>query len=112
MENQKLKDAIAGIWHNPASKNIYCFYPPKIHEEYGEMSLLQFKARMPIIFRYKLIQKENLTYLDLDGRHHQIMIVNKSDTTVSLVSSPEETIILSKGFPEINKDIAGIKTLA
>ncbi len=102
MENLKLKDAIIGIWHSRTSKNIYCFYPQKNHGEYGQMALLQFKAKMPILFLYKLIQKDNQAYLDLDGHHHEIMIENKSEPTMSLLSLRKETIILSKGFPETN----------
>lgn len=99
MENYKLKDAIIGIWHNPASQNVYCFYPPTTHDGYGEMALLQFRAKMPISFPYKLIQKEDQIYLDMDGGYHEIMIENKPDVTLNLVSPLKDTIILSKGFP-------------
>src|SRR5205085_9477544 len=99
MENYQMKDAIIGIWHNPTSQNIYCFYPPKNHDGYGEMALLQFKAKMPILFPYKLVQKEDQTYLDMDGLHHEIIINNEYDVILNLVSPHKDTIILSKGFP-------------
>jgi hypothetical protein len=99
MENYKLKDAIIGIWHNPTSQNVYCFYPPTTHDGYGEMALLQFKAKMTISFSYKLIQKENQTYLDMDGGHHEIVMEHKSEPILSLVSPFKDTIVLSKGFP-------------
>src|SRR5437762_8396379 len=102
MENDKLKEAIIGVWHSPTCQNIYCFYPPKIHGEYGELALLQFKAKMPILFPYKLIYKDDQAYLDLDGNRHEI-ILNIESNMLNLVSPRKEILILFKGFPQ--KDV-------
>src|SRR3954470_15982252 len=100
MESGKLKEAIIGIWHSPTYQNIFCFYPPKTHDEFGELALLQFKAKIPILFSYKLIHKDGQTYLDLDGHHHEIIINNESRATLNLISPRKDILILSKGFPK------------
>ena len=112
MENGKLKEAIIGVWHSPTYQNIYCFYPPKTHDEYGAMALLQFKAKMPILFSYKLIQKDSQTYLDLDGHRHEVILNNEPDATLNLISPRKDMLILSKGFPQRDDRENGAKLVA
>jgi len=57
------------------------------------------RPKCPFYFRTNSSKKSQI-YLDMDGHQHEIMIENRSDATLNLISPRKDKITLSKGFPQ------------
>ncbi|HEY6977682.1 MAG TPA: hypothetical protein VH396_15395 [Chitinophagaceae bacterium] len=84
---------IAGIWHNPFTKDAYRFSAEKNDIGFGEVFILQHALRAPLRFNYQIIKDEEGLWLKIDENRMRILKLTSYPQPVFTFKSANNNIV-------------------
>ena len=90
-----LIDGINGSWHNPLSKDRYCF---KILEGYNEVDITTYPYYSVTTLECKLSEKDGVMYVNVKDAEYEFEVSQSPVEKIRLKINNNQYVTLERGF--------------